>query len=126
HPQASINTRISLPRWGRVRVGDAPAIGAPKEYFPRQGFDPSPIKDVDQRDTAPLGGADSTEGPLLALDRRIEHRAAVAGTLQGDDMRFGTQRLQVLQARAQGIVYQATYLQLSGGRRVRADLKVLT
>ena len=32
----------------------------------------------------------------------------------------------ILQAQAQGALYQTTYLQLPGGRRERGDLKVVT
>src|SRR5579864_4252302 len=98
------------------------AVRPPEQHLLRARANASPVKDFRQRHAGPLCRADGTQIPFLALDGRVELRAAVSGALEGDDPRLRRHVVKVSQAEAQRSFYEAANRKPEGGRIEVGDL----
>src|SRR5207245_10460503 len=105
--------------------GDRPGVGASEHHFTRFRADPGAVQDLDEWNAGPFRRAHSAQVPLFTRDRRVESRATVPRTLEGDDQRLRGHVLKVVQAQAQRALDEAPYVEPPRGCIQHRNLKVV-
>src|SRR6476619_990603 len=82
-----IELKAALEPYGPRRTVNRTRVCAAEDDLVCVPANSGPVQDLDQRDAGPFGSAHGPEIPLLAGNRRIEERPAVARTFQCGDER---------------------------------------
>ncbi len=105
--------------------GKHSTISPSEEHLTCSRLDAGPIQDLGQWHARPFGRAHRSQPPLLAVDRRVEHRTTVSGAFEGDDERLGLHPVEIRQAQAQRSLHESAHVQPPRGRLEHGDLKVV-